>query len=87
VNQLLRNSRLLTVNGWGHTSIGLSACADAVEAAYLLTGALPAQGQVCEQDNNPFAAGAAAAESTGRAQAARVIHAITIPLAVPGTQP
>jgi pimeloyl-ACP methyl ester carboxylesterase len=87
VNQLLPNSRLLTVNGWGHTSIGLSACADAVEAAYLLTGALPAQGQVCEQDNNPFAAGAAAAESTGRAQAARVIHAITIPLAVPGTQP
>jgi pimeloyl-ACP methyl ester carboxylesterase len=84
VNELLPNSRLLTVNGWGHTSIGLSACADAIEADYLLTGALPAQGQVCQQDNNPFAP--PAAESASRTQAARVIHAITIPLAVPATQ-
>ena len=87
VNELLPNSRLLTVNGWGHTSIGLSACAEAVEATYLLTGALPTPGQVCQQDHNPFAPPAATAESASRTQAARIIHAIAIPLAVPGTQP
>ena len=51
---LLPNSRLLTVHGWGHTSLQLSQCADAVAAAYLLSVSLPAPGTVCEQDHVPF---------------------------------
>ena len=41
VSKLLPNSRLLTVHGWGHTSLFLSTCADAVVAAYLVNLTLP----------------------------------------------
>ena len=51
---LLPNSRLLTVHGWGHTSLFLSACADAAIARYPIDVALPAPGTVCEQDHVPF---------------------------------
>jgi len=51
---LLPNSRLLTVHGWGHTSIQLSHCADQISASYLLTVSIPAPGTVCEQDHVPF---------------------------------
>ena len=30
-SNLLPNSRLLTVHGWGHTSLFVSSCADAVQ--------------------------------------------------------
>ena len=73
---LLPNSRLLTVHGWAHTSIGLSACADEATARYLIDGALPAPGTVCEQDVVPFAepTAAARAASPGRAEAAAFVH-------------
>jgi hypothetical protein len=45
---------LLTVEGWGHTSLFLSACADAAISHYLLTGAAPRDGTVCRQDFGPF---------------------------------
>ena len=51
---LLPNSRLLTVHGWGHTSLFLSSCADAVQTRYLVNLTLPAPGTVCEQDHVPF---------------------------------
>jgi len=51
---LLPNSRLLTVEGWGHTSLFLSACADAIASTYLLTSTAPAS-SVCTQDFTPFA--------------------------------
>jgi pimeloyl-ACP methyl ester carboxylesterase len=51
---LLPSSRLLTVHGWGHTSLFLSACADSAIAGYLLTVTLPPAGTVCEQDHVPF---------------------------------
>jgi pimeloyl-ACP methyl ester carboxylesterase len=51
---LLPNSRLLTVHGWGHTSLFLSQCADAVATRYLVNVALPPAGTVCEQDHVPF---------------------------------
>jgi pimeloyl-ACP methyl ester carboxylesterase len=54
VSNLLPNSRLLTVHGWGHTSLFLSSCADAATSAYLLNITLPALGTVCEQDHVPF---------------------------------
>ncbi|WP_454857024.1 alpha/beta fold hydrolase [Promicromonospora soli] len=46
--------RMLTVDGWGHTTIGVSTCADAAIARYLVT--LEADdGAVCQQDLVPFA--------------------------------
>jgi pimeloyl-ACP methyl ester carboxylesterase len=51
---LLPNSRLLTVHGWGHTSLFLSSCADAVQTRYLVDLTLPSVGTVCEQDHVPF---------------------------------
>jgi pimeloyl-ACP methyl ester carboxylesterase len=51
---LLPNSRLLTVHGWGHTSLFISSCADAAASAYLVNLTLPAPGTVCEQDRVPF---------------------------------
>jgi hypothetical protein len=52
---LLPNSRLLTVHGWGHTSLFLSQCADQIVSAYLLTSAVPAAGTTCDQGFTPFA--------------------------------
>jgi pimeloyl-ACP methyl ester carboxylesterase len=54
VRALLPESSLLTVEGWGHTSLFLSACADAAVAEYLLTAVPPADGTVCTQDFGPF---------------------------------
>ncbi len=51
---LLPNSRLLSLNGWGHVSLFLSQCADQAVANYLLDGTLPAEGTVCHQDLTPF---------------------------------
>jgi len=53
-SNLLPNSRLLTVHGWGHTSLFISSCADAVQTRYLVNLTLPAPGTVCEQDHVPF---------------------------------
>jgi pimeloyl-ACP methyl ester carboxylesterase len=54
VHDLLPNSSLLTVAGWGHTSLFLSACADQAVARYLLDGTAPPPGTVCTQDVGPF---------------------------------
>lgn len=55
VADLLPNSTLLTVEGWGHTSLFLSLCADQAVSKYLLTGDPPAPGTTCAQDVPPFA--------------------------------
>jgi pimeloyl-ACP methyl ester carboxylesterase len=48
-------ARLLTINGYGHTSLaGRSACAKRVFEKYTLTGRPPARDTVCEQDVAPF---------------------------------
>lgn len=59
--RLLDRGRLLTVAGSGHTSLFLSACADAHVSRYLLTGRVPAAGTVCPVDVVPFAQPADAA--------------------------
>ncbi|GLY77612.1 alpha/beta hydrolase [Actinoallomurus iriomotensis] len=52
----LARARLLTVDGYGHTVFSNpSACAMEYETRYLLTGALPPTGTVCEPDATPFA--------------------------------
>jgi pimeloyl-ACP methyl ester carboxylesterase len=53
--RLLPRSRLLTLNGWGHTSEGKSSCIDAHTARYLLTTRVPRPGTVCQPDIVPFA--------------------------------
>ena len=56
VANLLPNSALLTLHGWGHTSLLLSHCIDDAVTRYLVDGAVPARGTVCEQDQAPFSA-------------------------------
>ncbi len=51
---LLPNSSLLTVAGWGHGSLLRSACADTIIADYLVDQVVPAPGTVCVQDFVPF---------------------------------
>jgi pimeloyl-ACP methyl ester carboxylesterase len=72
LDRLLPRSRLLTLAGWGHTSLFLSACIDAHVSRYLLTSQVPAKGTVCQPDVVPFAEAAAtqtlrAAGPSGRA--------------------
>lgn len=54
VASLLPNSRLISLNGWGHVSLFLSQCMDQAVSAYLLDGSLPPVGTVCDQDLTPF---------------------------------
>ena len=75
VSQLLPNSRLLTVNGWGHTTPFLSQCADQAVLNYLLHGALPPVGTVCDQDWIPFTSPALAG-NLGAAGRARLLPAM-----------
>jgi pimeloyl-ACP methyl ester carboxylesterase len=58
-DQLLRNSRLLTYAGWGHTAYGRSACTREHVDRYLLTGTVPPRGTVCPSNPNPFTTAAA----------------------------
>ncbi|HEV7653977.1 MAG TPA: alpha/beta hydrolase [Mycobacteriales bacterium] len=50
----LPGARLLTLDGYGHTSLAQSACIDRYQAAYLIRGALPPRGATCEPDHQPF---------------------------------
>jgi pimeloyl-ACP methyl ester carboxylesterase len=53
-SKLLRNSRLLTYAGWGHTAFGRSDCVTGHVLAYLSDGTLPPEGTVCPANPNPF---------------------------------
>lgn len=52
--RLLRTSRLLTYEGWGHTAFGRSACVTDAVVGYLVDGTLPAPGARCAANPNPF---------------------------------
>jgi hypothetical protein len=54
---LLRNGRLLSYAGWGHTAYGRSECAMTYIDQYLLDGSLPPSGTVCPANPNPFLEG------------------------------
>ncbi len=69
VDRLLPRSRLLTLAGWGHTSLFASACVDAYVNTYLLTSRVPPKGTVCEPDVVPFAEPAAATQAAQAAGA------------------
>jgi len=53
-SKLLKNSRLLSYAGWGHTAYRRSECTGGFIDAYLLDGALPPAGTVCPANPNPF---------------------------------
>jgi len=62
----LGNARLLTVAGYGHTTLlNPSSCAAEHETAYLVSGVLPPRGTVCRQDAPPFTETASAARGRG----------------------
>ncbi|GAA1950681.1 alpha/beta hydrolase [Amycolatopsis minnesotensis] len=50
----LANARLLTLDTYGHGSVGRSACVDSAAQDYLERGTLPARGTVCAPDRGPF---------------------------------
>jgi pimeloyl-ACP methyl ester carboxylesterase len=56
VSHLLRNSRLLSYAGWGHTVSYQkgNACIDDAVTRYLASTRLPAAGTVCAPNGNPF---------------------------------
>ncbi|MBG0567257.1 alpha/beta hydrolase [Actinoplanes aureus] len=55
MTQQLGNARLLTLDGFGHTS-DFSSCVDDWYTRYLINGELPAVGTRCTQDRAPFPA-------------------------------
>jgi pimeloyl-ACP methyl ester carboxylesterase len=61
---LLPRSRLLTLAGWGHTSLFAgSSCVNAWVSRYLLTTQVPPVGTVCRPDVVPFAQPASQAQA------------------------
>ncbi|MEV0284495.1 alpha/beta hydrolase [Kribbella sp. NPDC050820] len=51
---LFRNASMVTVEGYGHTVLGKSTCADNLITSYLTTLKSPADGSTCAQDRKPF---------------------------------
>lgn len=54
------DGRMVTVDGYGHTAIGLSACVDTAITRFLVADRAPKDGTTCAQDVEPFAADAPA---------------------------
>jgi pimeloyl-ACP methyl ester carboxylesterase len=52
---ILARGYLLTVNGSGHTSLGISECATRTVSRYLLTTNVPDRARTCQIDEVPFA--------------------------------
>jgi pimeloyl-ACP methyl ester carboxylesterase len=73
--RLLPNSRLLTLDGWGHTALFRSACIDSYTNDYLLTSRVPPVGTVCTPDVTPFAqpAGQQARDSASQSPSAVLV--------------
>jgi pimeloyl-ACP methyl ester carboxylesterase len=63
----LKNARLLSYAGWGHTATMRNQCVAEYVGNYLFSGQLPSLGTVCPANPNPFLAGAAASASAGKA--------------------
>ncbi|MEU8221289.1 alpha/beta hydrolase [Kribbella sp. NPDC048915] len=51
---LYPDARMVTVEGWGHTTIGQSSCADRYITQYLTELQAPRDGVTCAQDRKPF---------------------------------
>lgn len=62
----LKNARLLTYAGWGHTATMLNQCVANHVGRYLATGTLPPVGTVCPANPSPFLAAEAASATAGK---------------------
>ncbi|NED96901.1 alpha/beta hydrolase [Phytoactinopolyspora alkaliphila] len=58
------DARIVTVEGYGHTVLGKSSCADETISEYLVELSAPADGSTCSQDVAPFAGDATPDERT-----------------------
>ncbi len=65
----MKNSRLLSYAGWGHTAYGRSECVTDYVDAYLVDGTLPPVDTVCPANPNPFVP---SAQRTATASAPRI---------------
>lgn len=54
LSRLMPESRLLTVDYAGHTSLGQSTCVTRAVTRYLVDGTLPPEGKTCASDRQPF---------------------------------
>jgi pimeloyl-ACP methyl ester carboxylesterase len=54
LSETLPASRLLTLDGYGHTAIAQSGCIDEAVGRYLVDAVLPDEGRVCSPDRGPF---------------------------------
>ena len=79
LDRLLPRSRLLTLAGWGHTSLFASSCIDSYVSTYLLSSRVPPKGTVCQPDVVPFAEAATTAKTRAAASSSK---AALIPPAV-----
>jgi len=79
LDRLLPRSRLLTLAGWGHTSLFASSCIDSYVNTYLLSSRVPPKGTVCQPDVVPFAEAATTAKTRAAASSSK---AALIPPAV-----
>jgi pimeloyl-ACP methyl ester carboxylesterase len=79
LDRLLPRSRLLTLAGWGHTSLFASSCIDSYVSTYLLSSRVPPKGTVCQPDVVPFAEAATTAKTRAAASSSK---AALIPSAV-----
>lgn len=79
VHSLLLNSGLLTLEGWGHTSLFLSTCVDQAVARYLTTARIPAAEATCGQDAVPFADTEAVTAGETVSKAARLARTLKMP--------
>jgi hypothetical protein len=91
VADLLPNSVLLSVHGWGHASLGLSGCADATVSQYLLSAVPPPKGMICNQEviplSYPIPTQAAAQTDTAQGRARKHVVDVTLPAAVRASFP
>ena len=74
VASLLPNLALLTMDGWGHTSLLLSQCVTTAVTNYLIDVSTPPEGTVCPQDFVPFTLSASAAASSQQRTARQAVN-------------
>jgi lysophospholipase L1-like esterase len=67
----------LSLDGWGHTSLGKSSCINSYVTAYLVAQELPPPGTVCRPDTIPFHTSAA---SNGTAASAAIPSLVPAPM-------
>jgi pimeloyl-ACP methyl ester carboxylesterase len=78
LRRLAPGSRLVTVEGWGHTMYGTSRCGDRIVDAYLLDVAVPADDRTCAQDADPFSRRRSGVP-TGRDRLVDILRSATLP--------